>query len=316
MGNVISTVPLAFPNADLIIRTSDKVEFKVHKNILALISDVFKDMMSFDAINPPQAQATSGDSKSSLEPQLVDITESSRVISNLLKLIYHAPPPNSISLDDMIDLFQTMHKYQVTGLDETVQDLFLANIDAKKNPLRLYAIAKKYSLKRIADTLLPDIVILNFGALEMSAMSKEIDALTLRESHKIWFFAQRRAALIMKAIEGAIISPFKFTIQCPCRGTPRGYVPPVEALNNLPADARCSSWAKYIALAKNHVKSTPNSTVIGDDIRIRAANSAQCPLAFKFLFEHCKDTFATLRVTLDALPWNFDKEYDKLRGTS
>ncbi|KZS91909.1 hypothetical protein SISNIDRAFT_384831, partial [Sistotremastrum niveocremeum HHB9708] len=139
-------------NADLIIRTSDKVEFKVHKNIMAMISEVFKDMMSFDAVNLPLARTTSGsgDLKSSLEPQLVNITESSRVISNLLKLIYHAPPPNSISLDDMIDLFQTMHKYQVTGLDETVQDLFLANIDAKKNPLRLYAIAKKYSLKRIS----------------------------------------------------------------------------------------------------------------------------------------------------------------------
>ncbi|KZS91906.1 hypothetical protein SISNIDRAFT_385747, partial [Sistotremastrum niveocremeum HHB9708] len=135
-------------NADLIIRTSDKKEFKVHKNIMAMISEVFKDMMSLDDINPPRPP--SENSKPDLP--VVDITESSPVISNLLKLIYHSPPPNSITLDDMLHLFHTMHKYQVIGLDDTVQDLFLANIDAKKNPMRLYAIAKKYSLNRISDS--------------------------------------------------------------------------------------------------------------------------------------------------------------------
>ncbi|KZT40216.1 hypothetical protein SISSUDRAFT_1060430 [Sistotremastrum suecicum HHB10207 ss-3] len=215
MGIVTSSpAPLAFPNADLIIRTSDKKEFKVHKNIMAMISEVFKDMMSLDDINPPRPPL--GNSKPDLP--VVDITESSPVISNLLKLIYHSPPPNSITLDDMLHLFHTMHKYQgafgcariqtgpqVIGLDDTVQDLFLANIDAKKTPMRLYAIAKKYSLNRISDSLLPAIVILDLRSLSNQSMSREIDFLPFREYHKLIFFAKQRASLILKAIESATL---------------------------------------------------------------------------------------------------------------
>lgn len=76
------------PDANLIIRSSDSVDFRVHKPVLAMASSVFKDLFSL-----PQPS----DSKSDDDFPVVNLPEDSELLHCLLSIIYPVPTviPNS-----------------------------------------------------------------------------------------------------------------------------------------------------------------------------------------------------------------------------
>lgn len=83
---------VSLPSGGVILRSSDAVEFKVYKNILALASPVFKDMFSL-----PQAPQTSSDASSESGQAdglpVVDLSEKSATLDMLLRIIYPVVPP-------------------------------------------------------------------------------------------------------------------------------------------------------------------------------------------------------------------------------
>jgi len=76
------------PDANLIIRSSDVVDFRVHKPVLAMTSSVFKDLFSL-----PQPS----DSESDDGLPVVKLSEDSELLHSLFSIIYPVPTviPNS-----------------------------------------------------------------------------------------------------------------------------------------------------------------------------------------------------------------------------
>ena len=76
------------PDANLIIRSSDNVNFRVHKSILAMASPFFKDLLSLP--QPPDGEIVDGLS-------VVQLPESSELLTYLISVLYpiHTVKPNS-----------------------------------------------------------------------------------------------------------------------------------------------------------------------------------------------------------------------------
>jgi hypothetical protein len=76
------------PDANLIIRSSDFVDFRVHKPVLAMASPVFKDLFTL-----PQPS----DSESDDDLPVVKLPEDSELLHSLVSIIYPVPTviPNS-----------------------------------------------------------------------------------------------------------------------------------------------------------------------------------------------------------------------------
>ena len=75
-------------DANLIIRSSDLVDFRVHKSIMALVSPFFKDLLSLP-------QPSDGESVDGLP--VVQLSEGSELLSSLVSMLYpvSAVIPNS-----------------------------------------------------------------------------------------------------------------------------------------------------------------------------------------------------------------------------
>ena len=72
-------LPLDIPDASIIIRSSDQVNFRVHKSVLAMNSPFFKDMLSLP--QPPDDELIEG-------LPVVQLSEDASVLSNLISLLY------------------------------------------------------------------------------------------------------------------------------------------------------------------------------------------------------------------------------------
>ncbi|KZS91922.1 hypothetical protein SISNIDRAFT_456104, partial [Sistotremastrum niveocremeum HHB9708] len=89
--------PLSYNDGDIVIRSSDKTVFKLHKIVLSLASQVFRDMLSLD-----QAATFTATPENPLP--VVDISESSQTFDGIVRLIYPVSPPDLTSMDFIADL--------------------------------------------------------------------------------------------------------------------------------------------------------------------------------------------------------------------
>ncbi|EIW58566.1 uncharacterized protein TRAVEDRAFT_84885, partial [Trametes versicolor FP-101664 SS1] len=106
------------PDADVIPRSSNGVEFRVHKAILSEASPVFESMLT-----PPQPSATPSNPSISgsqatapAELPVVDMSDPSEVLDRLLRLCYppsEDPDPAPPSPREIARLIQTARKYDM-----------------------------------------------------------------------------------------------------------------------------------------------------------------------------------------------------------
>ena len=80
--------PLVVPDANIIIRSSDLVDFRVHKPTLAMASPVFKDILSLP--QPSDSEIVDG-------LPMVKLSEGSELLNSLISILYpiHTVIPNS-----------------------------------------------------------------------------------------------------------------------------------------------------------------------------------------------------------------------------
>jgi hypothetical protein len=71
--------PFVVPNADLIIRSSDLVDFRVHKPVLAMASPIFEDLLSLP--QPSDSETIGGLS-------MVQLSEGSELLNSLISMLY------------------------------------------------------------------------------------------------------------------------------------------------------------------------------------------------------------------------------------
>ncbi|OJT07421.1 hypothetical protein TRAPUB_1741 [Trametes pubescens] len=114
--------------ADIILRSSDGVEFRLHEVILEMASPIFCDMFTL-----PQ-EASQGD-----RAQVVDVSETARTLEDLLSFCYPMERSEFLQLSRLRAVLHAAMKYDMAFLVKILKrnlTLFLPS-----EPLRIYAIA-------------------------------------------------------------------------------------------------------------------------------------------------------------------------------
>jgi BTB/POZ domain len=99
-----TTEPLKVPDANLILRSSDLVDFRVHKSVLAMASPIFTDLLSL-----PQPS----DSESADGVPVVQISEDAELLAILISILYPVRPVIPSSYEKVLYLLAACQKYDM-----------------------------------------------------------------------------------------------------------------------------------------------------------------------------------------------------------
>lgn len=140
------TVPPEFQNpegADIILRSSDDVDFRTHMSVLSKSSQVFQGMLDI-----PTPHMMEIDGAPHVELPVVDMTEAHGTLDNILRLCYNSiNDPIMHSFEEARDTVAAMTKYE---MDEKWSEWMKSTLVsfAQQEPWSLYAFA--LHLSRIA----------------------------------------------------------------------------------------------------------------------------------------------------------------------
>ncbi|TCD61714.1 hypothetical protein EIP91_008023 [Steccherinum ochraceum] len=134
-----ASAPFDKPSADLILRSSDHVDFRVKKDILTEASPVFEGMLSLPQSVQPAA-SNLGDHRDGLP--VVRVTESSQTLDNLLRFCYPVLVPELKTALEICDTLDAARKYMMERAEKDIREQFARH--AKEEPLALYALSTRH----------------------------------------------------------------------------------------------------------------------------------------------------------------------------
>jgi len=105
--------PLDVPDANLIIRSSDLVNFRVHKPVLAMASPVFKDLLSLP--QPPDGESIGG-------LPVVQLSEDAELLHSLVSMLYPVSSVAPNSYDKVLYLLAACQKYEMVSVQSSIRD--------------------------------------------------------------------------------------------------------------------------------------------------------------------------------------------------
>jgi hypothetical protein len=159
MVSFAAPAPFNDPKADIVLRSSDNVDFRMHKVDLCRASPVFETMFSFPqpaSAKPLEADTTqeSNEQPSVLpvaesEEQLpvVQLAEAANVLTVVLQYCAPGPPPTLHSLDIVVSTLEAARKYDITWAFRAAQEELERHTDSELKAVRVYAVACLYGLK-------------------------------------------------------------------------------------------------------------------------------------------------------------------------
>jgi len=108
------SVPLCsdMPEASIILRSSDQVDFRVHKSVLALSSPFFKDLLSLP--QPPDAEIVDG-------LPVVELPEDASLLNSLISLLYPITPVIPDSYQQAFALLAVCQKYDMDSVESDIR---------------------------------------------------------------------------------------------------------------------------------------------------------------------------------------------------
>lgn len=128
-------------DADLVLKSSNGTQFRVHTLLLRMASDVFADMLSF-----PQEQGT--DSTDSV----VHLAEDEAVVASLLDVIYPRRPTVELkTVEFAAQLAEAADKYDLPDVTTLVRSA-LIQPSFPGSPLQTYALSCRFGWSAEADT--------------------------------------------------------------------------------------------------------------------------------------------------------------------
>ena len=138
----IPSVPLCLelPDANIIIRSSDRVNFRVHKSVLAVSSPFFKDVFSLP--QPPDAEILDG-------LPVVALPEDAGLLNSLISLLYPVSPVIPDSYKNVLALLAFCQKYEMEEVQFNIRSAIKQGrfpASAKAEAFRSYAIASGMGL--------------------------------------------------------------------------------------------------------------------------------------------------------------------------
>lgn len=130
----LAPAPFDDQNADIVLRSSDKVDFRVYRLILSLASSFFK-----DTFNLPQSQVQQPNAN------LIDLAEDSTVVGKMLQFCYPGVEPQFDDAEELSPVIDALSKYAMDDLLIRAQKILSAF--SKQDPVRVFAISYRYRWK-------------------------------------------------------------------------------------------------------------------------------------------------------------------------
>ena len=106
-GPPFAPLCLNLPDANIIIRSSDQVNFQVHKSLLVLSSPFFKSILS------TQSQA--------VDLPVVQLTEDAELVNSLVSLLYPIAPIIPSSYEKVFALLAACQKYNMASIQSSIR---------------------------------------------------------------------------------------------------------------------------------------------------------------------------------------------------
>ena len=103
---------LDVPDASIILRSSDKVNFRVHKSVLAMSSPFFKTLLSLP--QPPDEELVDG-------LPVVALSEDAGLLNSLISLLYPISPVIPSSYEKVFALLSACQKYEMDAVQSNVR---------------------------------------------------------------------------------------------------------------------------------------------------------------------------------------------------
>ncbi len=142
----VAAAPFDKPNADLIIRSSDLVDFRVRKAILEEASHVFEDMLSLP--QPEQGKTHESITYNGADVPVISLAEDSATLRPLLLLCYRVATP-TIDIGESLAITQAAKKYMMDGPFSRMIDMLGSWV--AEDPCRVYVIASICESKKLME---------------------------------------------------------------------------------------------------------------------------------------------------------------------
>jgi hypothetical protein len=136
--------PFDHPKADVILRSSDGIDFYVFKLLLTLASPFFETMFNL----PQPAVGTCDDTKDGFP--VVNMQEDSKTLDILLRFFYPSTlteDPSLESLTDILAIIGAARKYSLDSVEKQVCQALANPKVLKTDPVRCFAIARNARFK-------------------------------------------------------------------------------------------------------------------------------------------------------------------------
>ncbi|KAH8985650.1 hypothetical protein EDB86DRAFT_2833064 [Lactarius hatsudake] len=104
---------LDLPDANIIVRSSDGVNFRVRKSVLAISSPFFKDLLSLP--QPPDDELVDG-------LPVIKLPEDADLLSSLVSLLYPISPVIPSSYEKVFALLAACQKYDMESVQSNIRD--------------------------------------------------------------------------------------------------------------------------------------------------------------------------------------------------
>ncbi|KZP24494.1 hypothetical protein FIBSPDRAFT_951240 [Athelia psychrophila] len=129
--------PFDDPKADVILRSSDNVDFRCYKILLSLTSTFFEGMFSL-----PQA-SIEDDVLMKDGLQIVPMEEKASILEAVLRLCHPSSIRNPLilELDDIKSVYDTARKYVMEDVEETIRNTLISARFLEQAPMRVFGIA-------------------------------------------------------------------------------------------------------------------------------------------------------------------------------
>lgn len=174
-------------DADVILRSSDDIDFRVYRCILSEASPFFKDL--FTLPQPPQKET---------DIPIIDVSEEAAILGTLLRLIYPGMDPVLDSLDVVSAALAVAMKYEAVRAIETLRRHLVSPSYLQESPLRIYAIACRFDLDeeaRIASRFTLRTNILD------AELSDDLKHITAYSYHRLLNLHRRRAQAALGTLQ-------------------------------------------------------------------------------------------------------------------
>ncbi|TFY63449.1 hypothetical protein EVG20_g6303 [Dentipellis fragilis] len=199
--------PFAAPDADVVLRSSQWIDFRVHKLILSLASPVFRDMFALPRPKDDEDETMSivkngADYVDGLP--VVQVSETTTTLQYLLTATYPLVTSLPGSVEETIPVLSAAAKYEMTGSLEAIRATMHIRGMYEFGPeraLRVYGLACSHGLEAEAltgawHTLFHDAALESYG--------KELCYVSGAALYELMQYRQRAVTTVIKFLENSV----------------------------------------------------------------------------------------------------------------